>query len=916
MDAEAPDLIRGLVGRGRECEAINRLLSSALSERGAAVVVLGEAGLGKSSLLDFAAAQAPGAVVLRTMGIEAEADLAFAGLYGLVRPIAGHLEQLPERQSAALAGALGMGPAVEADRLLVSAAVLGLLAAASERFPIVCLVDDAQWLDKPSADALVFAARRLVAERVAMLFAAREGDERTFEAHGLPDLVLGGLDHDAAVSLLAASAADAPPPVRGRLLQEAGGNPLALLELPGALSDRQLAGEEALPEAIPLTPRLQGVFRNRIHRLPSAAQTALMIVAADDTGDLATVLSAMAALGLPSDALDPAEADGLIHMSPGGVSFRHPLVRAAVYGHSTLTQRRRAHGSLAKVLSGQEHADRRVWHQAMATLTGDEQVAIALEASGRRAALRSAHASAATAYLRAADLSTDAAARVARLAVAAQSAWDAGQPDRARGALAEAVPAARDELRARLLHLTGVIESRVGDLRQAYRWLLESADATTDSSFRFELLAEAAEAAAYASATEVVAEVARRQTQISPTSERDRFLQASGQGWIAVWAGDHVAAEARFSEALRRADTLDDPRALIWAADAALAAFGFGAGLSYANRAVELTRKQGLLSLLPMALHRQALALQWQSAFDAAYAAAQEGYRLALEVGYGTGVHLATIAFVEAVRGQTEQAWAHAEDALTDGRRSNSNLLTDTAELTIAFVELAAGRPAAAADRLFALTAAERPRGHRLFALAAVPDLVEVATRSGRGSEAAEPLARYTAWVNASGGETQRALLARCDALMGTRETGEAFAEARDRADALSPFERGRTELLYGEWLRRQRRRVEARPHLRTAAELFHSLRAAPWEERAEAELRATGETTRKRHVSTLDQLTPQEFQIATLVAEGMTNREIAARLYLSPRTIDYHLRKVFSKLGIASRSELVRHDALQQERT
>ena len=274
------------------------------------------------------------------------------------------------------------------------------------------------------------------------------------------------------------------------------------------------------------------------------------------------------------------------------------------------------------------------------------------------------------------------------------------------------------------------------------------------------------------------------------------------------------------------------------------------------------------------------------------------------------------MAFIEAVRGQTEQAWAHAGEALLSGRRSGSNLLTDTAELTLAYVELAAGRPEAAADRLFALTAVDRRGGHRLFALAAVPDLVEVATRMGRGPEATEPLARYTAWVNASGGDTQRALLARCHALMGTRGPDDAFAEARDRAGALSPFEQARTELLYGEWLRRQRRRAEARTPLRTAAELFHSLGTAPWEARAETELRATGETTRKRDVSTLDQLTPQEFQIATLVAEGMTNREIAAQLYLSPRTIDYHLRKVFSKLGITSRNELVRNDLLQRERS
>ena len=914
MDTEVRGRGPVLLGRERECETVGLLLSSAARGHSGAVVIRGEAGIGKSALLDFAAHRAEGFTVLRTTGVEAESDLAFAGLYGLVRPILERLDQLPERQSAALAGALGVGPAMEADRLLVSAAVLGVLAAASEERPVLCLVDDAQWLDKPSADALVFAARRFVAERIAILFGAREGDARAFEAVGLPDLLLSGLDHEAARNVLAARAAQAAPGVRERLLEEAGGNPLALLELPGGLSDRELTGREALPESLPLTPRLHEVFRRRIEHLPGAVQVALMIVAADDTGDVATVLRAAAELGLPTDALDPAEADGLIRISRGRVWFRHPLVRAAMYDGATLTRRRRAHGSLAAVLSGDEHVDRRAWHQAMATLTSDEDVAIALEGSGRRAELRSAHASAATAYLRAADLSTDAGARVSRLAQAAQAAWAAGQPDRARGAIEEALPAADGELRAKLLYLKGVIESRVGRVQDAYGWLLESAEITSDTSFRFELLVEATEAAAYAGELEAVAEISRRQTLLSPVSERDRFLLASGRGWVAVWAGDHAAAEAGFTDALRRASALEDPRALVWAADAALAAFGFGAGLPYANRAVELAREQGLLSLLPMALHRQATALQWNSAFDRAYTAAQEGYRLALEVGYGAGVHLATMAFVEAVRGRTEEARTRAQEALAIGRRSGSNLLADTAELTIAFVDLAAGKPEAAADRLFALTAADRPRGHRLFALAAVPDLVEVAARIGRQSEVREPLARYASWVGASGGETGLALLARCQALTGQRDPAEGFSEALDRAAALAPFERARTELLYGEWLRRQRRRVEARPHLRTAVEVFHSLGTIPWQERAEAELRATGETTRKRDVSTLDQLTPQEFQIATLVAAGMTNRDIAAQLYLSPRTIDYHLRKVFSKLGIASRSELVREDLLQRD--
>ena len=911
MEPEGLQHGSALLGRERECLAIDRLLQAAVRGESGALVLRGHPGIGKSVLLDYAAEHAGDSLVLRITGVEAESDLAFAGLYGLIRPVVATLNELPERQSAALSGALGLGQAVEADRLLVSAAVLGVLAAAAEERPLICVIDDAQWLDKPSADALVFAARRLVAERVAMLFAVREDEVLRFEAHGLPELVLDGLDPQIAERLLERCVAHAAPTVRERLILEAGGNPLALLELPSGLTERELTGRDALPEAIPLSPRLNQIFRRRVERLPQSAQSGLLLLAADDTGDAATILRAAAEMDLPSNALDVAEAEGLIRSSLDRMYFRHPLVRAAVYDAATLSERRRAHASLAATLDGEEHADRRVWHQAMATLTGDEEVAGALELSADRARLRSAHASAATAYLRAADLSTDPDTRTNRLAAAAQAAWDGGQPDRARQAIGEALPLASGALRAQLLYIRGVIESRVGSVQQAAEWLLEAVHATTDPSLKFEILAEAAEAAAYAGELEVVQAASRLQTQIPPATDRDRFLLASGQGWVAVWAGDHTTAEAAFADALQRATALDDPRTLVWAADAALAAIGFGAGLPYANRAVEITREQGLLSLLPMALHRQALALQWNSLYDRAYAAAQEGYQLALDVGYGVGAHLASMAFVEAVWGRADEARAHAEEALAIGQRNGSNLLSDTAEFTIGFIELAGGRFDAAFDRLNALTAADRPRGHRLISLTAVPDFVEVATRIGRERDASEPLERYSAWVSGSRSEPGQALLGRCRALISDGKADRAFGEAIDRAEALSPFERARTRLLYGEWLRRERRRVDARPHLRTALELFRGLRAVPWEERTEAELRATGETTRKRDVSTLDQLTPQELQIAGLVAGGMTNRDIAARLFLSPRTIDYHLRKVFSKLGIASRSELIRNDLL-----
>jgi ATP/maltotriose-dependent transcriptional regulator MalT len=589
-------------------------------------------------------------------------------------------------------------------------------------------------------------------------------------------------------------------------------------------------------------------------------------------------------------------------------------VRSAVYAGATLSQCQRAHSALASALKGEEHADRRVWHQAMATLSGDDEVAAALEASARRSRARSAHASAATAFARAAELSTDSAARTRRLAAAARAAWDAGQPDRARQTIAAALPSAAGQLRAELLYVRGIVEARAGNVRDAPTILLEAAEAADNASLKLEILQEAGEAAVYAGDMETARRIGSQEAEIPATSERDRFLVAIGTGWVAAFSGDHQAAAAVFTDALARATSLGDPRALLWAADSASAEFGLGSGLRHVNQAVELARKQGLLGLLPMALHRQALELIWNSRFDLAYAAAQEGYRLAVDARYGTGPHLTNMASVEAVWGRTEDARAHATEALAIGRQSEYSLLADSAEMTLGFIELTAGRIDEATDRLISLTDLNRPSAHVVIVLHAIPDLIEAAVRVGRAHETDERLARYRYWATTTGTAAAVALLARCEALLTTRPPEEGFGEAIQRAGALPPFQRARTELLYGEWLRRERRRQEARAHLRAALELFHGLGAVPWEQRADAELRATGETTRKRDPSTLDQLTPQELQIAGLVADGLTNKEIAAQLYLSPRTIDYHLRKLFSKLGIASRSELIRHGPPQRE--
>jgi predicted ATPase len=577
-----------LLGREPECAAIGRLLEDARAGIGGALVVRGEPGIGKSALLDYARQRAGPILVLSASGVEAESDLAFAGLHEVLRPVLGCLDELPEIQSQALAGALGLAPSTHADRLLISAAVLGVLAAAAEDRPVLCVVDDAQWLDRPSADALVFTARRLRAEHLAILFGAREGEATRFEAAGLAELVLTGLTNESAAAVLATQARQAPPAIRDRLLAEAAGNPLALMELAGGLSAEQLRGLVPLPEAVPLTPRLEGVFQHRIGQLPGAAQTALLIAAADNTGDAAAVLRAAAGLQLPADALDPAQQAALIRVTGATITFRHPLVRSALYQSATLSERQRVHAALAGALSGEENTDRRVWHQAMATLTGDEEVAAALEASARRAQLRAGHASAATAFLRAAELSTDGTRRAHRITAAAQAAWDAGQPSRAHDIVAQALPLAGGQTRVRLLYLNALIEARTGNVREAYSMLIEAADASTDPSLTVEMLSEAIEGASFVGDVAAVVEIGQRAMEISVTGELDCFRLVCLQAFGLLYAGDPDKAQLRLADALHRAATLTEPRALLWAADAASISKGIGAGLPYVNRSVDL----------------------------------------------------------------------------------------------------------------------------------------------------------------------------------------------------------------------------------------------------------------------------------------------------------------------------------------
>jgi class 3 adenylate cyclase/DNA-binding CsgD family transcriptional regulator/tetratricopeptide (TPR) repeat protein len=897
-----------LVGRGRECTMIDALLLGASAGESGALVIRGEPGIGKTALLTYAAERAVGMDVLTTASIEAEADLAFAGLYGLLRPVLGNMGRLPEVQANALAGALGLAPSIGSERFLVSAAALGLLAEAADRRPMLCLVDDAQWLDTPSADALVFAARRLRGEHVAILFGARVGDARTFEAPGVPELVLDGLGDEDARLLLSDRPDPLAPAVRERLLREAAGNPLALLELPGALSEEQRAGVATLPDTIPLTSRLKAAFAERIERLPEATQTALLVAALDDTGDASTILRAVAALRVTADALEPAEASGLVVETSGTIAFRHPLVRAAVSGAATLAQRQRTHAALAAALEGEEHADRRVWHQALATLTADENVAAALEAAGRRSQLRGGHSSAATAFERAATLSETESARSRRLGAASDAAWAAGQGERAGALIARSLALAEGPERAQLLYLSGVIQGRTGSLTEAVTTLQEGIAASNDASLTLTMLREACDFASYAGDYEKLTALCRHAAEIPPASEADHFIVAVARSLDAELSGDHLGAARLCAEAVERAERLDDPQCLMWAASAAGREGTWGDGLPHANRAVHLVRDQALMSILPYALQAQAYQLLGRSQFDLSYAAAEEGRQLALDIGHlwAAGWNVAHLAKIESLRGRGDRVRAHLDDLHAFVGRSEADLPSGHIARALGLLELSLGRPGEALDRLLVPLANVRYRSSPLVVFG-LPDAVEAAARSDRLDEVTDHIDAYQAWVEQVPNRARLALFARCRGLAQDSRAELHFEQAVAFGDALPPFERARTELLFGEWLRRERRRVDARPHLRAALELLQPLGVPPWEERARSELRASGETVRKRHPSTLGQLTPQEQQIALLVADGLTNREIGAQLFLSPRTIDYHLRKVFAKLEIASRTELVR---------
>lgn len=558
-----------LVGRTRECAVIDHMLEAARRRESGSLVVRGEAGMGKTALLGYAADRAGGMRVLRVTGVEAESDLAFAGLHGLVWPIVDELRNLPEPQRAALQAALGLARGEGPDRFLVSAGVLSLLAEAAEARPILCLVDDAQWLDVPSSDSLVFAARRLAAEGVVIVFGAREGELRRFEAPSLEELTLTRLDRELATVLLGRGGGHAVASVRERLMVAAAGNPLALLELPAGLSEAELAGRAPLPGALPLTARLHAAFMQQVERLPESSRSVLVIAAAEDAGELAVILRAADVLELPQDALDPAVQTGLVQTDGTALTFRHPLIRSAVYESAPIGLRQRVHAALADALGEEQHTDRALWHRAMAARPPDEEVAAALEASAWQSQLRGGHASAASAVERAAALSETGSARGVRLAAAVEAAWSAGQADRARSLVRRSLPLVDRPQRARLLYLSGVIEGQSGWVLDGVNTRQKAVALSEDASLTLEMLRDACGMASYAGHYDETVVLGRRAEELVGTNDTDRFNAAAVTASALELSGDYTRAALLSAEAMELSERLDDPTCLTWAAHTA-----------------------------------------------------------------------------------------------------------------------------------------------------------------------------------------------------------------------------------------------------------------------------------------------------------------------------------------------------------
>ena len=910
-----------LVDRSAEREALGGLLAKAAERFSGTLVLRGEAGIGKTALLDetVAAAAAAGMRIARLTGVEPETQLHYAALHRFLLRFADLLEQLPVPQRDALRSTFGLVAGPPADRFLVALAVLTLLADAASDAPLLCVIDDVQWLDPESAVVLGFVARRLHAEQVVLLFAVREPAGPLPALAGLPELAVGGLDHGAAMQLLASlTPGRLSPAVGARIVAETGGNPLALIEVARELSAAQLAGSEVLPEPLPVGGSLEEAFGRQVSRLAPKARLLLAVAAAEPTASQDLLWRAAGQLGVDPDAAAPADLGGLAEIG-SQVEFRHPLIRSVAYHGTPLWQRRRIHQALAAVSDGSE-PHRVAWHLGMAAVGPDEAVAAQLEHAAGRARDRGGYAATVAFLSRAAELSEEEGERARRLLAVAEAALTAGQPRRAGALLEEATPRLGDSLaRAQARRLHGTILFALGHADEAAPVLLEAAQALapTDSRGARAALLEAVTVAQYAGWSASKAAVSETAGAVRATpaaagssaSVADLLLS----GFAARAADGYPTAAPLFRRAVVMLDAADlSPadglRLLGLGCLAAAELFDDQAQRALAIRWVQLARDQGALTALPVALNIQSTFAEVAAGrFDAAAACFAEASEISAATGnpgiFGTaGV---SEAFELVGRGRETDARRVAAAAAREATGAGRGGLRNWVQYCVAVLELGLGNYEAALQSALGVYDDDAPFSGTLV----LPDLVEAAARCGETGPSEAALGRLAERATAAGTPLALGLLARSRALLASDDNAERLYEeavGHLRACRARP-QLARAHLVYGEWLRRQRRRRDAREQLRTAHDIFTSIGAEAFAERTRIELLATGEHARQRTAETETELTPQELQIARLVSQAESNREIAAQLFLSPSTVDYHLRKIFRKTGVASRTQLAR---------
>ena len=895
----------GLLDRGRERDVLDQLVADVRAGQSRVLVLRGEAGIGKTALLEYLSAAAEGCRIARAAGVESEMELAFAGLHALCAPMLGRLGLLPVPQRDALNTAFGMSAGPPPDRFLVGLAVLSLLADAAEEQPLVCIVDDAQWLDRVSVQTLAFVARRLLAERVGLVFALREsGGEHGLE--GLPELVIDGLAAADARRLLdAAIPGPLDPRVRDRILGEAGGNPLALLELPRG--GKPLAGGFGLPVEMPLTSRIEQSFVRQLTPLPAQTRRLLLLAAAEPVGDVPLLWRAAERLGIGREAAGAAEAAALIEIG-ARVRFRHPLVRSAAYRAAPAPERREVHRALADATDGRLDPDRRAWHRARAADGPDEAVAGELERSADRAQARGGLSAAAAFLQRAAELTPDPASassacspRPRRSSTSPTrcprpTSWP--RPSSGRLTSSSARGWSGCARRSRSPAGAGATRRRCCSRRPggSIPWTPRLPGRPTSRRSR-------RRCSPGGSAPARMSAGGRGGPHVEPGAGPGRGRPAPRRPCDAVHRGvrGSVAPLSRALRAFGEPDGGDEDRRWLWLA-CRLAQDLWDDELWHvlATRGVRVARETGALNLLPNALNYLAALNVHSGAFATAAALIDEVDSITQATGIPPLKYSA--AMLAAARGDQAQAQALLEWGRRNATERGEGSAVGAAFWLTALLHNGHGHYGEA------LAAARQACEHEdvIFYGWALVELIEAGVRSGQPEEAAAALGRLSERTRASGTEWALGIEARCRALLSDDES--LYQESVERlARSRAAVELARSRLLYGEWLRRENRRVDAREQLRAAHEMFSRMGAAAFAERARRELSATGETVRKRTVETLDELTTQEAQVARLAAQGRTNPEIAAQLFISPRTVEYHLHKVFPKLGISSRKELRR---------